>query len=190
MNKTDTWIQTSSGGSIDLINPKPEEIKIRDIAHALSNICRFGGHCRWHYSVAQHSVLVSYLVPAELALDALLHDAAEAYLGDIVRPLKVNGDMQGYKEAEKLMESVICKTFDLGDLNHPEIKKADMQMLAAEKKVLLRDQTTPWLCLEGVEVPEVEIESLSPRQAKMLFLNRVNKLALKVSNEKFKLLTE
>ncbi|MDP2128159.1 MAG: HD family hydrolase [Pseudohongiella sp.] len=176
--KTDTWIETSSGSSIDLINPKSYQIKIWDIAHALSHICRFGGHCRWHYSVAQHSVLVSYLVPVEFALEALLHDAAEAYLGDVVRPLKVNGDMEGYRAAEKLMEAAIIETFGIGDISHPLIKLADMQMLAAEREVLLTDKKSLWQCLEGVSPAPLKIEKLTPEQAREMFMARLQEILM------------
>ncbi|MDP2127214.1 MAG: HD family hydrolase [Pseudohongiella sp.] len=186
MTKTDTWIETSSGSSIDLITPKTYQIKIWDIAHALSHICRFGGHCLWHYSVAQHSVLVSYLVPVELALEALLHDAAEAYLGDVVRPLKVNGDMQGYRDAEKLMEAAIIETFGLGDISHPLIKLADMQMLAAEKSVLLTDKHSLWQCLEGVSPAPLKIEKLTPEQAREMFMERLYEILSHHAPEKTK----
>ncbi|MDO8908887.1 MAG: HD family hydrolase [Pseudohongiella sp.] len=178
MSNTDTWIETSSGSSIDLISPQPHQVKIWDIAHALSLICRFGGHCRWHYSVAQHSVLVSYLVPVELSLEALLHDAAEAYLGDVVRPLKVNGDMQGYRAAETLMESVITENFGLGDINHPLIKLADMQILAAERAVLLTDKSSLWQCLEGISPAPLKIEKLTPEQAREMFMARLQEILM------------
>lgn len=82
------WILTFSGERFYPFSPAPEEVKTKDIAHALANICRFNGHTRGFYSVAAHSVHVSRLVPPEFALEALLHDAAEAYVGDMVRPLK------------------------------------------------------------------------------------------------------
>lgn len=97
---TNPWIQTYTGKAFDLLDPQPEQVDILDIAHALSNICRFTGHCRAFYSVAQHSCLVARIVvdlwrrehgydcPEEVALVALLHDAPEAYIGDVSTPLK------------------------------------------------------------------------------------------------------
>ena len=83
-----TVMQTFTGRLFDPFNPDPALIDLRDIAHALGNICRFGGHSRRYYSVAEHSILVASLVPEPLRLPALLHDAAEAYLGDIITPIK------------------------------------------------------------------------------------------------------
>src|SRR5271156_4912831 len=80
------WIQTFTGKKFYPFNPKPQDIDIRDIAHALSNICRFTGHTKRFYSVAEHSRNVAKLVPAHMKLQALLHDASEAYLCDIARP--------------------------------------------------------------------------------------------------------
>src|SRR5687767_13374438 len=82
------WICTYQGIQFWPLDPKPEDVSIIDIAHALSNVCRFGGHSRWFYSVSQHSYYVSLYTRPENALYALLHDAPESYIGDCVRPLK------------------------------------------------------------------------------------------------------
>ena len=82
------WIITASGKRFYLRRPTPADIDAGDVAHALAHICRFNGHTREFYSVAQHSILVSRLLPDELKLAGLLHDAAEAYCGDMVKPLK------------------------------------------------------------------------------------------------------
>ena len=81
------YSMTASGLGFDPEDPKPEAIVIEDIAHALSNICRFGGHTGSFYSVAQHSVLVSLHTNAKFARAGLMHDASEAYIGDIIRPV-------------------------------------------------------------------------------------------------------
>lgn len=83
-----TIIYTFSGHQVDIENPTPEAVDMADVAHALAYTCRWGGHSKRFWSVAQHSVLVSAMVPSEHALAGLLHDAAEAYLGDVVAPLK------------------------------------------------------------------------------------------------------
>ena len=85
MKRKGDWMQTHSGIQFWPLDPRPEDILIEDIAHALSNQCRFAGHCCFHYSVAQHSVLVSENVPAQDAMWGLLHDAGEAYLVDLPR---------------------------------------------------------------------------------------------------------
>ena len=82
------YFTTRSGRHIRVLDPRPEDVYVPDIAWALSRICRFGGHAPRHDSVAQHSVLVSELCPPHLALVGLLHDAPEAYIGDVIGPLK------------------------------------------------------------------------------------------------------
>jgi len=103
---------TVSGQVVDLHKPTPEMIHIEDIARALSKICRFGGHTRKFYSVAQHSVLVSNLLPPVLMLDGLLHDATEAYVGDVIKPLKVLiSDV--YDKIEERFACAIARKFGL-----------------------------------------------------------------------------
>lgn len=109
-------------------------IMIDDIAHALSQQCRFGGHLPEYYSVAQHSVIISYIVPDHLKMAALLHDAAEAYVLDIPRPIKVN--LPGYKEMEERILKLIFQKFDLDYALMQEIKAFDDSMLDMEWSVL------------------------------------------------------
>ena len=100
-------IIVNSGATIALANIRPSDICAFEIAHALSHICRFTGHTDQFYSVAQHSVLVSKLVPKQFALHALLHDATEAYLGDVSAPLKAL--LPQYKVLEaQVWESVVA----------------------------------------------------------------------------------
>lgn len=111
MRDASSWIQTYSSTKFYPLEPRPEDVSIVDIAHALANVCRFAGHVSEHYSVAQHSVLVSKLVAPEDALWGLMHDAAEAYTGDLPRPIK-RAIPQFAKIEERLLE-VIAQRFNL-----------------------------------------------------------------------------
>lgn len=128
-------IYTYTGRTIRPLDPDPDDIVIEDIAHALSQLCRFTGHTRKFSSVAEHCVRVSWLVPRELALEALLHDASEAYLSDIARPVKkAPGFAETYLKYEAQLERAIATAFGLPEREemHPEIKKADQYALEAE----------------------------------------------------------
>jgi len=136
------WIQSFTGRAIRILEPTPDQVDIRDIAHALSQVCRFGGQCRVHYSVAQHSALVAENVPRPMRLLALLHDAAEAYIGDIVTPLKHTPEMRAvYMPIEAAWARAIGERFGLGDalVELPaEVKRADLRALLTEKRDLLQ----------------------------------------------------
>lgn len=132
-------VQLASGGYIDLLDPQPEDIHLSDIAFGLSHICRFTGHTKHFYSVAQHSVMVSNLVDVALAKEALLHDASEAYIGDVSTPLK--NLLPEYKKIEGRLEAVISDKFGLPQKKNPLVKKADLIALVTEKRDLMT--TTP-----------------------------------------------
>ena len=169
-----TWINTLSGKHLDFTNISPDSICIEDIAAALSNICRFTGHLQDFYSVAQHSVHVSYLVPPEFALEALLHDAAEAYCNDISTPLK--GLIPEYRTIEDRIDAVIRSKFSLPPAMSTPVKYADLIMLATERRDFDMDDGTPWPVLEGIPCADFIVSPLLPRQARVLFLNRYNQL--------------
>lgn len=103
------FICTYTGKTICLTDPDPEDICLEDIAHGLANLCRFNGQCSRFYSVAHHTMLVSVLVAPTFAPEALLHDAAEAYLGDMTRPLKALPDMHQFRQIEEMMRRTIAK---------------------------------------------------------------------------------
>lgn len=146
-----TFIITHGGTKFWPLDPRPADIHIEDIAHALSNICRWGGHTAWHFSVAQHCCLVvsclkKYTRNPIILIQGLLHDSAESYLGDVVRPLKaVNEEYR--KQEEKLLQ-VIFTRFNIPEYNekeilHPLIHDADYRILQLEAQQLVKG--TNWL---------------------------------------------
>lgn len=165
------WIQTYTGKKFWPADPRPEDIDIEDIAHALSNLCRFTGHCREFYSVAQHCVIVSENVPPEHAMVGLLHDASEAYLLDIARPVKRLPEMGAYREMEKRLEKMLCERFALPFPFPPEVMEADARVLMTEKRDLLGPSPDgKWGY--PVEPYEDQIIAWSPKKAEGEFLTR------------------
>lgn len=166
------WISTYSGKFFPL-DPKEDDIHIETIAHALSMLCRFGGHINEFYSVAQHSVLCSDMVPKDYKLEALLHDASEAYLVDMPRPIK--GMLPDYKSLERSIELVIASKFKLPTPMSSIIKIVDNRMLITEANHLLnesggawwKDPNNPNYC----EMFDIEINPWDPTTAKINFMN-------------------
>lgn len=176
-------ILTSTGRYFYFDKPDPQTVDIQDIATALSRICRFTGHTHQPYSVAQHSVYVSYLVPKEYALQGLLHDAAEAYLGDVSSPLKQM--LPEYKVIERHVEQAICVRFGLPFPLHPSIKQADLRMLVTEKRDLmpkptavryLGEDAVAWSSLNSIQPTDFPIYPVDSITAYYSFLNRYNEL--------------
>ena len=146
-------IQTASGRYLDLLNPDPDAICIKDIAASLSKQCRFNGHTKNFYSVAQHSVHVAQLVRESGADDsqvksALLHDAAEAYTGDIVYPLK--SLLAEIRPIEKRIHDAICTRFQIPCGISETVKYADLVMLATERRDLMTEQDRHWPVIENI----------------------------------------
>lgn len=130
-----SWIWTISGRRFSLTDPRPEDVDIEDIAHSLSLQCRFGGHVRGSvaYTVAQHSVHVSELCRPEDALWGLMHDASEAYVVDLPRPVKVlPGIREPYAELETRVQRTICLRFGMGFLEPESVRDADNRVVYAE----------------------------------------------------------
>lgn len=169
-NPEDAWIQTYSGRRFTPTNPNPDAVVIQDIAHSLSMQCRFSGHTKKFYSVAQHSVLVSYTCNHEDALWGLLHDASEAYLVDVPRPLKRSGKFNAYLEFEQKVQAAICKRFGLTLNEPPSVKRADMLLLATEARDLMSPLRSDWV--QPIDPLPFKIDSLSPQEAKDLFMRR------------------
>jgi uncharacterized protein len=174
------YLQTVSGRWVNPIDPDPQQFDIEDIARALGNLCRFGGHCRVFYSVAQHSVIVSELVEqrggdVEDLFAALMHDASEAYLGDMPHPLKHRSALGAvFKEAEDHLEAALREHFAIKP-GVPEIKRADRALLAAERRAFSAERWA-WPELEGVEPLDIELEALSPDESERAFMRRFAEL--------------
>jgi len=159
---TPDCIRTFSGIYVNVFEPKPDMICIEDIAHALSHIPRFGGHLPKFYSVAQHSRHCSDLVSKEFQLEALLHDAGEAYLGgDVPSPIKKR--LPQYRAMEDRLMGVIAKKFGFRYPKSPEVKEADKKMLETEWHSLMlgRDDGLP---------------TYTSEEAKFLFIKAFNDL--------------
>ncbi len=171
----DPYVSTYLGHRFYLTRPHIDDVAIEDIAHGLAYQCRFNGQTREFYSVAQHSLMVMELVPEPLRFAALLHDAAEAYLGDMVKPLK--NLFPAFSEIENRVMAIIGHRFGIDLIHlHPAIKHADRIALATEKRDLMPHSTEPWSYLEGAEpLPEI-IHPWPPEVAKLKFLAAFNDL--------------
>lgn len=168
------WMQTFTGRAFYPLDPRPEDIDLADIAHGLSMLCRYGGHVTRFYSVAEHCVLMSRAVAPENALWALLHDATEAYMGDLIRPLK--RQMPQYAEAEADLMLVICHRFGLSFDEPAEVKAADTRILRDERAALMRKPPQPWLSIENVPGLGVPVRGWLPAEAEARYLVRFHEL--------------
>jgi len=160
-----TSIDTYCGIDFHPFNPVPSMVVIEDIAHALSNLCRFSGHCSSFYSVANHSILVASILPKELRLAGLLHDASEAYLQDICSPIKKSPEFKMYRELEANVEAVIAQKFGYRFPLDPRVKEADCILLATEMRDLM-----PYPLRSECKPLKETIMPMSPKEAKAAFL--------------------
>lgn len=175
MERKGDWAQIYSGKKFWPLDPKPEEVDLKDIAHSLALQCRFNGHCNHFYSIAQHSVLVSKIVHPKQALAALFHDSSEAYTGDIVSPLKKFLPPE-FKEIEKAIEEVIFKHFGIKKVDHYEIKRADKIALFTEMRDVMKEPSDKWEGAEFFEPHPEKIIPLNPEEAEKEFLERYKEL--------------
>jgi len=172
-----TWMQTHTGRQFWPLAPNPEDVCLDDIAHALGLVCRFAGHCKRFYSVAEHSLYVAEQVltmgvawaggdyrpgVADLIRQALLHDAAEAYLGDIIRPLKPT--WQEYRVIEKNLLECIHEALwvPANAEDQQAIKHADNILLATEARDLMLAPPAPWSALPSPRTQEIPIGGVDP----------------------------
>lgn len=190
-----TWVQTQTGIAFDLLAPRGEDVDIEDIVHALSRIARFSGATRgdYGYTVAQHSLLVADLVaswgaPPELVREALLHDAAEAYYGDITAPVQVairammpvNDEGRVARSPldalKARVDAVVRSALGLPAEESPLVRRADLVALAIERRDLMapcaRDWQLPEFAPPGVSVGDV----LDPRTAAYMMRKRLDSL--------------
>lgn len=142
---TGTWINTASGRRFDIMSPRAEDVDIRDIAQALSNQCRFNGHCSRFYSVAEHCLHVSEVLEGTGAeLWGLMHDAAEAYVGDVVYPLKMTKDMAQFLRIEERVHQAVAERYGLPWPMPEVVHVADRFVLCSEARVLLNAHPHDW----------------------------------------------
>lgn len=169
------WIQTRSGGRFYPLDPKPEHVNLRDIAHALARQCRFSGHTSRFYSVAEHSVRVAMRVFEEthdpvLALLGLLHDASEAYLVDLPRPLKHDPAFAPYLAAERACMDAILRHVGFAVTALPDVvKRADASLLADEAQEFMRPVSDEWLAAMPPAEPMEHEPGWNPKRAEQAF---------------------
>ncbi|MFZ5586120.1 MAG: phosphohydrolase [Thermodesulfobacteriota bacterium] len=167
------WVQTRSGRAFYPLDARPDDIDILDISHALGFQCRFNGHTRHFYSVAEHSVLLSLAVAPDLARWALMHDAAEAYVGDIIRPIKQA--LPVFKAAEEITLQAIAQAFGLSWPIPEEINGADLALLAAERLPIMGPSESEW-DLRCLPLDDVRFRFWGPERAAREFLARFYEL--------------
>jgi hypothetical protein len=182
MNRVGDWFQTYTGAAFYVLDPRPDDVRLMDIAHHLAMQCRYNGACQRFYSVAEHSVHVSNEVErralaqglvhivAELAMWGLMHDAGEAYVGDMVRPLKRN--MPAFRDAESLVMRAICERFGLVPDEPPLVKQVDTVLLATERRDIMGSPPLPWRSTENIEPLDMRLPCWAPDEAAAHFLAR------------------
>lgn len=172
-------IVTFSGQVVDLLSFDKSNVNINDISHSLSLTCRFVGHIKYHYSVAYHSIIVSYLCKKENALYGLLHDASEAYIQDIPSPLKNSYIFKEYKELEKHFTKQIYNHFNLFEDEPDDVKSADKLCFFIEQRQLTNVRVDNFdSSLDKIleEFPIARISKKTPEEVEKMFLERFYEL--------------
>jgi 5'-nucleotidase len=169
-------IRLRSGLYLDLADPQPDQFEFSDIAGALSKICRFGGQCERFYSVAEHSwhaakVAESDSLPLDTQAAVLMHDAAEAFIGDVVKPLKVM--LSDYLAIEQRMEAAIAEKFTLDfEREKYSIREIDHAMLIAERQVLFSPDCNSWVGQSEARKIKLHVQCWEPSMAELRFASR------------------
>lgn len=175
------WMQTYTGRQFWPLAPRAHDIDIVDIAHSLSQQCRYAGHCNKFYSVAEHSVLLARHIEARkfnplICMWALLHDASEAYLVDVPRPVKPY--LPGYKEAEENVMAAVVNHFGLSPARIPSaVHLADRQILADEMAQNMSTPPAPWNVGPALSI---KLQFWTPEKAKKHFLTTYERIEAKV----------
>lgn len=179
----ESCMASRGGRLIDLESPKPEDISLPVIATVLSRICRFGGHTPEFYTVAEHSVLCVEIGRDHFAYDdeilraILLHDAAEAYVGDLIAPLKSRAPE--YCRYEQLFQQAIAKRFNVDfDRFESQIKRVDRHALAIEGREFFPDSCEKWDGIAGIERLDFELLCTEPRVAAFSFRSAAEELGI------------
>lgn len=178
------WIQADpSGKKVYPLDLKPDDIEIGDIALALSNQCRFNGFVKHHYSVAQHSVIVADCLPKGLRFMGLLHDTAEAYLHDLVRPVKYLPSFGAYLDTEARIWKVIARKFGVPEELPEEVHVMDNRALVTEAEQLKAPLHPDWIFQRsnGHEGLPISILKIDPECARWMFLDRFYRYRSEVS---------
>lgn len=160
-----TTVRLYSGNTFSLLDPQEYNYHLADIAHHLSQANRYNGACPWPYSVARHCMHVASVLPEDLKFAGLLHDAQEAVLGDVIRPLKVL--MDDYKDIEGRHQAVVEKAYGLedGSLSRPEVREADNQVMAREMESVLG-----WDDIFEYPLAPVEIRETSWKEDRLAYV--------------------
>lgn len=172
MAKNKIFIQTFTGKSFDVMNPSSDDICIEDIAHALSNTARFGGHLNEFFSVAQHCLIVEEQCKDEEKLWGLLHDSSEAYLSDVVTPLKKSEIFKGYKIVEKQLEKVIFEKFGL----YGDIPKSVDIIDKSSFYIEIANFYSHWPKDKLDQLPSYPVKAMTSAEAEVAFLKRFYEL--------------
>lgn len=187
------WMQTYSGRKFYPLAPLVDDIELMDVVHGLAMTCRYGGQCRRFYSVAEHCLIVSSLVEQHarnagmaepevraLAREALMHDSSEAYIGDMIRPLKHQPEMIEFRRAEAAIETAIFAKFGIVSTHesHAIIKTIDNRILVDEISQLM---PLPEMYLESPLLAEespfgVKLACWEPQRAQEQFMARYREL--------------
>ena len=172
--KVGTWIETYSGKRFDFSNPMPSMVDLPSIAHALAAAPRFGGHTPMRYSVAQHCVECSHVAPIGYELEALLHDAHEAYVCDVPLPMKQL--LSGYNTVERAAEIAVRKRFAVPLTMSGVVKEIDRRMLVTEARAFGMGWWREWQERGIFPYESLVLVPLSPADAEKRFLSRFEDL--------------
>jgi hypothetical protein len=181
-------MQTYTGRKFDVLSPRAEDVSFVDVAHALAHQCRFNGHTKQFYSVAHHCVIMSREIPPEFALYALLHDAGEAYIGDIPQPVKAC-----LSEIRAIEEGVLAAVYEAAGIRSLDeeaerlVRLYDLKMLLTERQQLMGEPPEPW-ALDSLNIEPINIRiSCEPdfEIYKGRYLRRLVELGVNVDTEGF-----